>query len=290
MNISITGDLGSGKSAVTSILMKKGYSHVSVGAIFREIATKRGVSVTTLNEMAFKDPSIDKYVDDRQRELGYKRTKAIFDSRLGWYFVPNSFKVYLTVDLNESARRIMNDKTRVAEHHTSLEETKEAIIKRSRLEATRYMQKYCVDYTSYNNYDLVIDTTDATPEEVANEILRVMKKHINDKRKNTLIALSPYRIYPTQSTRDLSESTLNIYINELKKKKTCCEKTIDIVKNNELYFVIDGHHRLLASQVTKKRFIYCTFVNYNLKLHSDNSKYYDFEDIGKFRYRSYPCV
>lgn len=41
MNISITGDLGSGKSSISAELIKKGFSYVSVGNIFRDLAEKK---------------------------------------------------------------------------------------------------------------------------------------------------------------------------------------------------------------------------------------------------------
>ena len=45
MNITITGNLGSGKSSVAKIIVKKGYEFVSTGNIFRQLAMQKGVSV-----------------------------------------------------------------------------------------------------------------------------------------------------------------------------------------------------------------------------------------------------
>ena len=49
MNISITGNLGSGKSSVAKILQKKGYEIFSTGKVFRELAMEKGVSVEEFN-------------------------------------------------------------------------------------------------------------------------------------------------------------------------------------------------------------------------------------------------
>ena len=45
MNITITGNLGSGKSSIGKILKEKGYEIVSTGNIFRQLAMDKGLSV-----------------------------------------------------------------------------------------------------------------------------------------------------------------------------------------------------------------------------------------------------
>ena len=42
MNITITGNLGSGKSSVAKILKEKGYEYSSTGNIFRQLAMEKG--------------------------------------------------------------------------------------------------------------------------------------------------------------------------------------------------------------------------------------------------------
>lgn len=287
MNISITGDLGSGKSSISAELTKKGFSYVSVGGIFRDLATKKGITVLQLNEQAKLDSTIDAYVDNRQMFLGEKRTKAIFDSRLGWYFVPNSFKVYVTVDLDESAKRICSDTLRKAETHTSIAETKQSILLRQELERTRYIQKYGVDYLDLNNYDLIIDSTNASPKEVAGEILRMYVKHTQNDNKKKAMCLSPYRIYPTQCIRDLSEDRLKHYLKLFSGKQNYVSDEITVTHYNNFNFVIDGHHRLLAALKLKKKFIYVNIASDCVSNYS-KSKCYDFEDIAGFTYSKYP--
>ena len=48
--ISLAGDLGSGKSTVSRILMKKlGFDYFSTGAIVRTMAAERGLTVVEMN-------------------------------------------------------------------------------------------------------------------------------------------------------------------------------------------------------------------------------------------------
>ena len=89
----------------------------------------------------------------------------------GFYAVPESFKVYLTVDINVAAERAFNDENRKAtENFSSIEEQKADILKRYKLENERYYNIYHVRKEDLSNYDLVIDTTELTPQEVAEKI------------------------------------------------------------------------------------------------------------------------
>ena len=53
----------------------------------------------------------------------------------------------------------------------TVEEYKEYMIKRANLETERYFNLYCVRKDDMNNYDLVVDTTNLTIEEVKQKIL-----------------------------------------------------------------------------------------------------------------------
>ena len=63
--ISLAGDLGSGKSTVSDILIEcLGAEYYSTGAIVRSIANKRGMTVTELNIYMETHPEIDHEIDD----------------------------------------------------------------------------------------------------------------------------------------------------------------------------------------------------------------------------------
>lgn len=99
----------------------------------------------------------------------------------GWYAVPESFKVYLTVDINEAAKRAFEDENRKeTESFKTLEEQKQDILKRYTLENERYWNLYHVRKEDKSNYDLVIDTTTKSPNEVAEIIINEYKKWIED--------------------------------------------------------------------------------------------------------------
>ena len=106
MKITISGKVGSGKSTVAKLLAKKlSLEYYSIGTIMREMASERGLSINEFSKKAENDKSIDIELDTRQKEIG-KKEKFIMDSRLGFYFIPDSFKIFLDVDIKEAAKRI----------------------------------------------------------------------------------------------------------------------------------------------------------------------------------------
>ena len=91
--------------------------------------------------------------------------------------MPESFKVYLKVDINEAAKRAFNDpKRKYSENFETLEDQKRDMEKRYQLENERYYNLYNIRKEDESNYDIVIDTTNMTPEEVAYIIIEEYEK------------------------------------------------------------------------------------------------------------------
>lgn len=99
----------------------------------------------------------------------------------GWYAVPESFKVYLKVDIDVAAKRAFEDAMRKSsEKFDTVEEQKQDMQKRYKLENERYWELYGVRKEDESNYDLVIDTTNLTPEQVADKIEQEYTKWLED--------------------------------------------------------------------------------------------------------------
>ena len=172
MNITLTGNLGSGKTSVCNILKTQGFEIISTGGIFRSVASEKGISVTELNELCKTDKKLDQSIDERVAQLGEEVDHTVFDSRLAWHFVRESYKVFLLVGLGEAARRVFAGSPRDAENYADEGEAPLGLKKRAELERERYRQLYGLDYYKLSNYDLVIESTHATPEQIAAEIVR----------------------------------------------------------------------------------------------------------------------
>ncbi len=177
--ISLAGDLGSGKSTVTEILLKRiPLTKVSVGKLFREVAEEHGMTPVEFNVFIQDHPEYDKAFDEKLASYDKVEGNFIFDSRMAFHFVPSAISFYLKVDLLESAKRI-TDEGRRDESYSSIEEAIQKITQRRQSEILRYKQFYGVDITDMNNYDCVVDTTGLTPEQVADEIVRLYKEKTN---------------------------------------------------------------------------------------------------------------
>ncbi|MFN0034315.1 MAG: cytidylate kinase family protein [Saprospiraceae bacterium] len=166
--ITLTGDLGSGKSAVSRILCERtGFEYVSTGKVQRQLAQELGLDTLEMNRRADTDPSIDERIDGIFVALGQDPKGYVIDSRMAWFFLPDSFKVFLQTDVHVAVQRILNDPTRNSEQYASPEEAAQKILARKASENARFLAKYGADCSNLNNFDLVIDTAQRSQAVVA---------------------------------------------------------------------------------------------------------------------------
>lgn len=192
--ISLAGDLGSGKSTVSKILIEKlGAEYYSTGNIVRSIAEARKMTVVELNKYMETHPEIDHEIDDGLKKLSEVDKLLIIDSRMAWHFTEGTFKVYLSADPETSALRIMGA-NRSGEHAETLEATILQTKARRESEKKRYMEQYGVDIKNLSNYSVIIDTTHATPEEISERLISSFEEWKKNKEyKKAFVA--PERIY-----------------------------------------------------------------------------------------------
>ena len=186
MHITITGKLGSGKSTVAKKLVERyGFEIFSTGAILRAAAAERGMDLLELNkELNSKldsDRSMDDLIDNTTIRVAAERKddKLIFDSRMAWHFVPDSFKVFVTVEPRVAAERVMKD-PRPGEPAEDVDELCAELVERSKVEQSRFMQLYGVDYYDYNNFNLVVDSSRRTPDEIVTLIWEGFNAYMQD--------------------------------------------------------------------------------------------------------------
>lgn len=176
MIITITGMPGAGKSTIATMLSEKlKMPWYSVGDLRGKMADARGLNIDELNTLGEKQDFTDKEVDEYQTKLGREQDEFIIDGRLSWHFIPNSFKIFLDVNIDEAAGRIFEASKKGLrpdeKPYASTDEVKEAITHRLASDQKRYKQYYEVDYLDRKNYDLIIDTSDKTPEKIVETIL-----------------------------------------------------------------------------------------------------------------------
>jgi cytidylate kinase len=137
----------------------------------REIAAERGVSILELSRSAEEHAAIDKEIDARTVSLAREGGDFVMDARLGWHFIPDSFKVFLDVRPGVAARRIFDAARGSERENIDLESTRKAMLRRTESERHRYLEYYGLDYTDHARYDLILDTSDMTIDEVAETIV-----------------------------------------------------------------------------------------------------------------------
>ena len=175
LKITITGCLYSGKSSVAKAISEAlDYTYFSVGELQRKLAVEKGMSITEYNKYML-DNNLDHEVDNKTMEIGREKENFIFDARLAWHFIPDSFKIYLKIDLDVAVERAMKNERGESEKYDSKKEAKEKITERRRLEVSRFKDIYNVDIDNDNNYDLVVDTSHISVEDVIEKIISYIK-------------------------------------------------------------------------------------------------------------------
>lgn len=253
--ISLAGDLGSGKSTVSDILIKRlGAEYYSTGAIVRSIAAKHGMSVVELNVYMETHPEIDHEIDDGLKALGAVDKLLIIDSRMAWHFTPGTFKVYLSVDPETSALRIMNA-NRSGEHASTLEETVRQTKARRESEKKRYMTQYGVDIKDLMNYSLIVDTSHATPDEVAEIIIDAFARWKESKEKKEAYITPERLFYPDTNADAELVSKLSAQIEE-----GAAVPEILVTEKDGEFYLVDGLESALAYAFNMNTFIPVTLV------------------------------
>ena len=269
MQIAFSGKLGSGKSTVCKILNEKyGYEIYSTGTIQRKVAEEMGITTLELNKRMATDPALDHVIDDAVVKISRERAgdKLIYDSRMAWHFAECTFKVYMYVDPTVAAKRVLEADRGDVEKYASVEEAREMLIARSVEENKRFKDIYGVDNFNYINYDIIIDSTSATPEQIAEAIVTEAEKYEKEPFGATKMLLSPYVLFPTKpyGTDDGEE--------------------LEIALKDGFHFVIKGHGVLAALQCGKASFARARLCDAAISFDKDIIEEYQRE--GEFEYQS----
>ena len=178
MIITLGGKAGSGKGTVSKLLAQQlGYEIISIGSLKRKLAEEMGLSISefnTLGEKPENQKEFDLKYEEYQKSLN-PEAKIILDSRLGFLCQPQALKVLLEVSDEVASERIFQD-NRTTDAYSSFEEALAITKGRNHDDQVRYLKLYNIDLWDHNHYDLVIDTSKKSPQEVADLIISRLKK------------------------------------------------------------------------------------------------------------------
>lgn len=181
--ITIGGLPGSGKSSTTKgVALALGYERFSSGDLYRKMAAERGISVEELNFLAENEKSIDREVDELLEKMGKEKDNLVIDSHTAFHWIPDSFKVFLDLDLKTAAERTfahIQNEGRVSQAGSSVQEIYENTRKRIESERKRFKSFYAIDFTDKKNFDLVVDTGANDLKQAIEIVVAAYKKWLN---------------------------------------------------------------------------------------------------------------
>lgn len=314
--ITISGEPASGKSTVVKVIKDKyeqmGYQVqiISVGNVFRQLIQeeyyktypdRKNVSladIQTDEEFKPKRNKIDKMVDEEVARRGqlinqteHPNNVYIIDSRLAWSNIPDSYAIRLTINEAIAGQRAFNDPNRGPEdRYDTVEEAIEKTKLRKLSEVQRYKERYGVDLTNPDNYDLIVDTSFSNQEELADIIIKGEENYRTGKWypktwKSPAMFL-PSQIYVSTIAPSCAGTTLEGLTQKIKKEGfDYSNGEVDTLEYNGDTYIKDGHHRALSALAAGK-----TLIPYYIEHKDDDysksfvkgiltiSDYYDWED------------
>ncbi len=195
--ITLSGKPGSGKSSTADRVAEMlGNTRYSTGDIVREMIKKKKMTLADFNELAEKDPSYDHELDEELRTMR-DQEDIVIDSRLGFYWIPESFKVYLDLDPEVAIARIYKDSNinalrGVTENNTDgMDAVIEQVNDRLNNERRRFKKLYNVNPYASVNFDLIIDTSRHSPQTVALTVFDMYNKWLKSDTWKQVISRVP---------------------------------------------------------------------------------------------------
>jgi cytidylate kinase len=187
--ITIGGRPGSGKSTTSkAVAAELEYAHYSSGDRFRALSAERKLDLMDANKLAELDSSTDFLIDGELRAIGEKDDTIVIDSRMAWHWIPQSFRMYLNLDVALAARRIIakDDAKRSEQESVSHDpdEYAKELEARTASEKKRYNALYGVNPydtdPTLRHYDLVVDTALHDAEQTARFVIDSYRRWIDE--------------------------------------------------------------------------------------------------------------
>lgn len=150
--------------------------YVYVGQLYRNLAAKHGMGLVEFGKYCETHPEVDKQLDDSQLEV-LKAGDVILEGRItAWLAVKNdaeAFKVFITAEERERARRVAQ------RDGGDIDEQLAVNRERERSEAKRYSEYYDIDILDLSIYDIIVDSTNNSPEELRDMVVTALYGGVN---------------------------------------------------------------------------------------------------------------
>jgi cytidylate kinase len=155
MRITVSGLPGSGTTSLSRYLAQRhNFTMISAGEVFRECAQKHNLELAEFGRLAEQDPTFDKMIDARQKEIAEEKDNIIVEGRLsGWMVEKADLKIWLFAPINCRIDRIVY-RDQIADDETA----KKITLERERCEAGRYSAYYNIDINDLSIYHVILNS------------------------------------------------------------------------------------------------------------------------------------
>jgi len=155
MRITVSGLPGSGTTSLSRYLAEEhGFSLISAGEVFRQLAKEHNMELAEFGRLAEENPSYDKMIDTRQKEIAEQRDNIIIEGRLSGWMVPEAdLKIWLFAPIGCRTKRIVF-RDQIADEETATAVT----LERERCEAGRYKTYYNIDINDLSIYQIILNS------------------------------------------------------------------------------------------------------------------------------------
>lgn len=166
--LTVGGLPGTGTTTACRTLSdRSGLRHVYAGQMFRDQAARSGMSLEEYGAHAEEHPEVDLELDRRQAEV-LRGAPVILEGRLSGFLAYRdrrpAVKVWFTCDAYERARRL------VERDGGEVEARLAEMRRREASERKRFLEFYGFDTNDLALYDLVLDTTRLTKQQIVESI------------------------------------------------------------------------------------------------------------------------
>lgn len=172
VKIAVSGKSGCGNTTVCRLLAEA-LNLRFINFTFRSLAEEKNIDLKEILALAATDDWWDREVDRRQVELAREKGGCVLGSRLAIWMLPEAdLKIFLTAEPETRAMRIHN------REGGSIHSIAEFTLDRDKQDHERYLRIYNINNDDYHFADMVIDTGNIGPIEIADRIVSELKRKL----------------------------------------------------------------------------------------------------------------